>query len=124
MTEAAKPHAVRLGGLESGFRPRRDHLALGLGDDGHNADDHFVCLGHVATNRTPAFCRPNMVHISLSSSWRRARGRMIATINWPGLDQSGRHRAFPAGQPFIKAQPIHWLLDRAAGIDARTVDFR
>ena len=42
MTKAAKLHAARLGGLESGFSSSRDHLALGLSHDGHDPDDHLV----------------------------------------------------------------------------------
>jgi hypothetical protein len=54
MTEAAKLHAARLGSLESGFSPRRDHLALGLGDNRHDADDRLVRLGHVGRDEPDA----------------------------------------------------------------------
>jgi hypothetical protein len=36
------------------LRPRRDHLSLGLSDNRHDADDHFVGLGHVGGDEPDA----------------------------------------------------------------------
>ncbi len=54
MTEAAKLHAARLGGMESGFRPYGNHLALRLSHDGHDPDDHLVRFGHVGGDKSHA----------------------------------------------------------------------
>jgi diguanylate cyclase (GGDEF)-like protein len=44
---ASELHAPGLGSGQSGLRAGADHVALGLRDDRHDADDHFVRLRHV-----------------------------------------------------------------------------
>jgi hypothetical protein len=51
---AAKFHAPGLRGLQRFLGPLRDHLPLRLGDQGHDAHDHLVGLGHVGGNKPDA----------------------------------------------------------------------